>query len=182
MCWFAGFHSLKCFNPPGLCVFLLFFFFAVFWTCAMPTLRSNFAIIHSMMNLPVNMFQFTSASCGGVTRDPNKLDAHPRSAMRVMKSAINRLLSSYTDVSGDMTDKQRGWSSAECVDCKTEQGFGETFAPVKARKKKIYSCRDSEEMNLFHRWQLRICIEQNNVRVTTSTVECRAGWFLSHPG
>lgn len=107
MCWFAGFHSLKCFNPPGLCVFLLFFF-CVFWTCVMPTLRSNFAIIHSMMNLPVNMFQFTSASCGGVTRDPNKLDAHPRSAMRVMKSAINRLLSSYTDVSGDMTDKNSG--------------------------------------------------------------------------
>lgn len=30
MCSFAGFHSLKCFNPPGLCVFLLFFFFACF--------------------------------------------------------------------------------------------------------------------------------------------------------
>lgn len=33
MCWFAGFHSMKCFNPPGLCVFLLFFFLRVLDLC-----------------------------------------------------------------------------------------------------------------------------------------------------
>lgn len=50
------FSQFEMFQPTRFVCFSAFFFFCVFWTCAMPTLHSNFAIIHSMMNLPANMF------------------------------------------------------------------------------------------------------------------------------